>query len=103
MKKPVVQATATKRKPRGQGPPKVPAKPLRADVDKVMQQESFTFNYLPTILGPGKVSVNDREYAYHFKSQQVKFYRCEKPNCPAKVITKLNQAWIFNGDHNHSD
>lgn len=59
------------------------------------------FNYLPTRLGAGKISLENRVYNYHFKSQRISFWRCEQIDCPAKVITRAMDAWILNNDHTH--
>lgn len=77
-------------------------KPIRADVDKIMAQKSMVFTYVPTIIGPGKISIGNQIYCYHFKSLGINFWRCDNdPSCMAKVITKANNAWILDGSHNH--
>lgn len=88
-------------KPKGSCKTRVSPQPLRADIDKVMRSPSIAFSYVPTKLGPGRVSVNGAEYIYHFKSNSVNFWRCAEPTCEAKVITKGRSAWNLNTDHNH--
>lgn len=82
---------------------RVTPQPLRADVDNVMKKSPILFKYLPTKLGPGKVSVDGVEYLYHFKSNGVNFWRCEKRTCTAKVITKNSYAWMLNETHEHQE
>lgn len=80
---------------------KAQSKPLRAEVDSVMQKPSTTFKYVPTRLGSGKISIDNEVFDYHFKSQRINFWKCSKLNCPAKAITRANEAWIFNDEHQH--
>lgn len=77
-------------------------KPIRADVDKIMNDVPSTkFEYLPTRVGSGKIALADQVYDYHFKSQRVSFWRCTQQNCPSKVITRAKEAWVLDYDHNH--
>lgn len=80
---------------------KAQAKPLRAEVDLIMQKPSTSFKYVPTRLGAGKISIEDQIYDYHFKSQRINFWKCSKANCPAKAITRGTEAWTINNLHDH--
>lgn len=78
------------------------SKPIRADVDKIINNSEPTrFEYLPTRVGAGKISLGDQVYDYHFKSQRISFWKCTESDCPAKVITRARDAWTLNDEHNH--
>lgn len=78
-------------------------KPIRADTDAVINnQRPMSFEYRPTLVGAGKISIDDRIFDYHFKSQRISFWRCsETGDCPAKVITRGKDAWYLHKDHDH--
>lgn len=80
---------------------KVHAKPIRSEVESIMQNPSTTFKYIPTRLGAGKISIDDQIYDYHFKSQRIHFWKCCNLDCPAKAITRANEAWFLNNKHEH--
>lgn len=77
------------------------AKPIRSEVESIMQNASTTFKYIPTRLGAGKISIDNQIYDYHFKSQRVHFWKCCIPDCPAKAITRVTEAWLLNDKHKH--
>lgn len=78
------------------------AKPIRADTDAVMNnQPPMPFEYRPTLVGAGKIAIDNFVYDYHFKSQRVNFWRCSMLECPAKVITRGKDAWYLCKDHDH--
>lgn len=89
-----------RRRPTGQTK-KVQAKPLRSEVELVMQNSSTSFKYVPTRLGAGKISINDQMFDYHFKSQRIHFWKCCISDCPAKAITRATEAWFLNAKHAH--
>lgn len=67
-----------------------------------METPSIAYEYISTVVGPGKVTVNSCVYEYHFKSQGITFWQCEKaPKCNAEVIVKGNRAWIMEAEHTH--
>lgn len=77
-------------------------KPLRANIATIMETSSTTYQYIPTVVGPGKVTFDKNVYEYHFKSLGVTFWKCEHVStCNAEIITKGNQAWVMEADHNH--
>lgn len=87
-------AQKSKRMPRKQ--------PLSANVPRIMKTTPMTYQYITTVVGPGKVTINDCVYEYHFKAQGVTFWQCHKaPACKAEIITKGNQAWIMEAEHSH--
>lgn len=90
-----------KRRRQTQQSKKMQTKPIRSKVETIMQNPSTTFKYIPTRLGAGKISIDDRIYDYHFKSQGTHFWKCCKSDCPAKAITRLTEAWILNDKHEH--
>lgn len=89
-----------KTKPKSKRMPR--KQPLSANIPRIMETPSITYQYIPTVVGPGKVTINNVVYEYHFKSQGVTFWQCEKaPACNAEIITKGNRAWIMDAEHTH--
>ncbi|XP_055304422.1 modifier of mdg4-like isoform X24 [Sitodiplosis mosellana] len=95
------QGQSKKRQTRQSQSKKSQVKPLRAEVDLVMQNPSTTFEYVPTRLGAGKIAIDNQVFDYHFKSQRINFWKCSQSNCPAKAITRATEAWILNNNHYH--
>lgn len=76
--------------------------PLRANIATIMETPSFTYQYVPTVIGPGKIIVANHMYEYHFKSKGVTFWHCANaPACNAEIITKGNEAWVLEDKHSH--
>lgn len=90
-------------KPPKQYRSKKPTKPIRADIDEVINnQQPISFEYRPTLVGAGKIALDNHVFDYHFKSLRVNFWRCATPECSAKVITRGKDAWYLHKDHNHN-